>query len=334
MKKNLLLLILILVSFDMSGEGEIKLGIIGLDTSHATAFIKSINDNEKKDKAFENFRIVAAYPYGSKTIESSARRIPEYTETAKKSGVEIVGSISELLEKVDYVFLETNDGRLHLDQAIEVFKSGKPVFIDKPIAASLADGIAIYKLADIFKIPLFSASSLRYNPETEAVRSGDYGKVLAADCYSPATRESTHSEFFWYGIHGVEILYAVMGTGCATVQCTTAENQDVAVGVWEDGRIGTFRGTLKGVHDYGGTAFCEKKNVPAAKYDGYDDLLKEVLKFFVTKTPPVSAKETLEIYTFMEATSVSKKNGGKLVKLIDIYNEAEKKADEIVKSKK
>ena len=334
MKKNLLFLILILISFDMSGADVIKLGIIGLDTSHSTAFIKSINDNEKKEKEFENFRIVAAYPYGSKTIESSARRIPEYTETAKKSGVEIVNSISELLEKVDYVLLETNDGRLHLDQAIEVFKSGKPVFIDKPIAASLSDGIAIYKLAEIYKIPVFSASSLRFNPETETVRSGEYGKVLAADCYSPATREPTHSDFFWYGIHGVEILYAVMGTGCTTVQCVATENQDVAIGVWEDDRIGTFRGTLKGTHDYGGTAFCEKKNVPAAKYDGYDDLLKEVLKFFITKTPPVSAKETLEIYTFMEATSVSKKNGGKSVKLIDIYNDAEKKADEIVKSKK
>ena len=132
-----------------------KIGIIGLDTSHSVAFTKALN-GAGMDK--QGFRIVAAYPNGSADIESSIKRIPGYTEEVKKYGVEIVGSIAELLSKVDFVCLETNDGRPHLQQVLEVFKSGKPVFIDKPVAASLADTIAIYKLANQFNVPVFSSS--------------------------------------------------------------------------------------------------------------------------------------------------------------------------------
>jgi hypothetical protein len=331
MKIKYFIFVLLLISVSISGKDKIKLGIIGLDTSHSAAFIKAINENENNEEEFAGFHVAAAYPYGSKTIESSFKRIPEYTETAQKSGVEIVYSISELLQKVDYVLLETNDGTLHLEQAIEVFKSGKPVFIDKPIAATLADGIAIFKLAERYNVPLFSASSLRYNSAVESIHSGEYGKVLSADCYSPAHREPAHSEFFWYGIHGVECLYAIMGIGCSTVSCISSEGQDIAVGLWEDGRTGSFRGLLQGATGYGGTAFFEKKIVPVTKQEGYGALLKEMLKFFTAKVSPVSAQETLEIFTFMQAASESKKKGGKPVKLADVYKKAEKSADEILK---
>ena len=101
-----------------------KIGIIGLDTSHSVAFTKALNGTSA-----QRFKIVAAYPNGSADIESSVKRIPGYTEEVKKYGVEIVGSIAELLSKVDFVCLETNDGRPHLQQALEVFKAGKPVFL-------------------------------------------------------------------------------------------------------------------------------------------------------------------------------------------------------------
>ena len=93
---------------------------------------------------FGGYKIVAAYPQGSLDIESSTSRIPGYIEEVKKRGVEIVDSIQELLEKVDVVLLETNDGRRHLEQAIPVLKAGKTMFIDKPITASLENSIAIF----------------------------------------------------------------------------------------------------------------------------------------------------------------------------------------------
>ena len=107
-------------AFTTSKISSGRIGIIGLDTSHSVAFTKALNGNSSNTSPF---KIVAAYPNGSADIESSVKRIPGYTEEVKKYGVEIVDSIADLLSKVDFVCLETNDGRPHLQQALEVFKA-------------------------------------------------------------------------------------------------------------------------------------------------------------------------------------------------------------------
>lgn len=334
MKNKILSLTLFMVfSFGVFAQETIKIGIIGLDTSHSKAFTQLLNGGEAKE--YSEFKIVAAYPYGSRTIESSYKRIPGYIEDVKKFGVEITNSIQELLDKVDCVMLETNDGTIHLEQAIEVFKSGKIMFIDKPIAADLADAIAIFKLAEKYDVPVFSSSALRFVPQTQKLRNGDFGKILGADCYSPHRKEPSHPDFGWYGIHGVEMLFTVMGTGCKYVsRMSTDSVVDVVTGQWENGNIGTFRGMQTGKAIYGGTAFTENGSQPVGPYSGYLDLLKEILKFFKTREAPVSAKETLEIFTFMEASNISKAKSGKIISMEDTYKKAEKKADKILKKYK
>lgn len=222
--------------------------------------------------------------------------------------------------------LETNDGTLHLEQAIEVLESGKPMFIDKPIAADLVDAIAIFKLADQYNVPIFSSSALRFVPKNVELRNGNYGKVLGADAYSPAPCEPSHPDFSWYGIHGVEILYTIMGTGCKEVSRMHSEGTDVVTGLWEDGRIGTFRGNRTGKHIYGGTAICDSGAVIAGGYEGYACLLTEILKFFKTKVVPVSEAETLELFTFMAASNESRRLGGKPVSMEQTFEKAQKKA--------
>jgi hypothetical protein len=310
----------ILACLLFQAQAQIKIGIIGLDTSHSIAFTKFLNGEDKKEE-FKDFKIIAAYPYGSKTIKSSFDRIPGYIEQVKGMGVEIVPSIAELLKKVDYVMLETNDGNLHLEQAYEVFKAGKPMFIDKPLGATLAQSIAIYQLARDYNVPIFSSSALRYVPQNQKLRKGEFGKVLGADCYSPASREKTHPDFGWYGIHGVETLFTIMGTGCVSVNRMSAEGADVVVGLWDDGRIGTFRGLRTGKSNYGGTAFTDKSIEPVGSYQGYEVLLTEILNFFKTRVAPVSEEETLEIFTFMEASNMSKRNEGKIILMEDVYRE-------------
>jgi hypothetical protein len=297
-----------------------RIGIIGLDTSHATAFTKVLNA-ENPNPVYAGYKVVAAYPYGSKDIESSVKRIPGYIEEVKKSGVEIVASIKDLLSKVDVVMLETNDGRLHLEQAVEVLKSGKRMFIDKPVAGSLSDAIAIYKAAEKYKTPIFSASSLRYIKGIEAI---DKSKVLGADTFSPAVLEKTHPDFFWYGIHGVETLYTVMGTGCQSVTRVNTPNTDIVVGIWADGRTGTFRGTRTGKHDYGGTVFTQDGNKVLGPYGGYEPLLQDIIKYFQTGIIPVTPEETIEIFAFMEAADESKRQGGKNVTLQSVLNKVKK----------
>lgn len=187
--------------------------MIGLDTSHSIAFVKSFNDKSGPHAGLGEYRVVAAYPHGSYTIPSSYERIPAYTDSVKKYGVEIVGSIDDLLKQVDYVLLETNDGNMHLEQAAQVMKAGKPMFIDKPIAGHLNEAIAIFELSKKYNVPLFSSSSLRYTAATQEIHNGKYGEVIGADSYGPDNSEPSHGDFTWYGIHAVEALYAVMGTG-------------------------------------------------------------------------------------------------------------------------
>ena len=329
MKKITLLFISLCLCFNAMAQAPIRIGIIGLDTSHSTAFTELINGG--KEAWAEGFKVVAAYPYGSQTIESSYKRIPEYTETVKKHGVKIVDSIADLLKEVDCVLLETNDGRLHLEQAVEVFKAGKICFIDKPIGATLGEAIAIYAMADKYNIPIFSSSALRYSPINQQLRNGELGKVIGADCYSPHSVEPTHPDFGFYGIHGVETLYTILGTGCKAVNRVSTEQGDVVTGCWDDDRIGTFRAIVKGPHIYGGMAYTESKAVVAGGYVGYKVLLEQVLKFFKTGVAPVSKDETLEIFAFMRASNLSKERGGEMVTLDEAFKQGEKEAKRLLK---
>jgi len=300
---------------------EIKVGIIGLDTSHVLAFTKAFND-AKAEGPLANCKMVAAYPKGSPDIESSTSRVPKYIEQMKGMGIEIVPSIEALLEKVDAVCLETNDGRPHLEQVLPVLKAKKRVFIDKPVAGSLEDAIAIYAASEKYGVPIFSSSSLRFSAQTQKVRNGSIGKVSSANTGSPASIEKTHPDLFWYGIHGVESLFTVMGTGCESVTRSKTDDGKIRVtGKWSGGRTGIFE-ERKG---YGGSAKGAKGEAEVGKYDSYKPLVVEIAKYFQTGKVPVSPEETLEIYAFMEAADESKRQGGKEITLESVMNKAKAK---------
>src|SRR5947209_10681874 len=132
----------------------LRAGIIGLDTSHVVAFTQLLN-NPKNGEDLAGVRVVAAFPGGSPDVASSRDRVEGFTKQLRdKFKVEIVSSIDDLLAKVDVVLLESVDGRPHLSQVIPVFKAGKIVFIDKPIAGSLADALLIFDLAKQYKTPV------------------------------------------------------------------------------------------------------------------------------------------------------------------------------------
>lgn len=297
-----------------------RVGIIGLDTSHSIAFAKAMNQENHVDLL--GYKVVAAYPHGSKDIESSVKRIPGYVEDIQKMDVEIVDSIGELLKKVDVVLLETNDGRRHLEQVLPVLQAGKRVFVDKPVAGSMKDAVEIYKASEKYGVPLFSASSLRYIKGAEAVQNGEIGKVLGATTWSPATIEKTHPDMYWYGIHGVESLFTVMGTGCKEVYRVHSEGADVITGIWEDGRMGVFRGQRAGKPTYGGYVYGEKGNMDLGPYQGYLPLLIDIARYFETGEVPVTPEETLEIFAFMSAADESKKKKGKAVSLAKVLKKA------------
>lgn len=302
-----------------SAADILRIGIIGTDTSHVPAFTKLLNDPKAKDH-IEGARIVAAYKGGSIDITNSWSRVDKYAEQISKDyGVTLYDSIEEMCKNVDAVLLESVDGRPHVQQAIPVIKAGKPLFIDKPMAASLKEAMGIFAFAKKHKVPVFSSSSLRFARETLAVRNGKIGKVMVANTTSPAHLEPHHPDLFWYGIHGVESLFTVMGTGCETVERrTTPDGMIQVVGTWEGGRKGTFTESKS----YGGHATGLLGEDTVGKYDGYAVLLQQIIPFFQTGKSPVPMEETIEILAFMEAADVSKANDGKPVKIEDIIKQA------------
>ena len=294
---------------------EMRIGIIGCDTSHAVAFTKLINV-EKPDFC-KGFRVAAAYKWGSRDIVSATNRYPKYVAELKSMGVEMTDSIAELLRKVDAVCLETNDGREHLAQALEVFKADKLVFIDKPIAHDYADALKIYEAGRKCHAKYFSSSALRYSKSTRAVAEGASGRIAGCLFFapSPLEKQGTHARYTWYGIHGFEPMVAVMGRGAESVRTVSSGDVDVVTVRWKDGRLATLR-LDQGRWDYGGYAFPEKGSpVALGGYEGYADLLAQILRFFRTAQPPVPAEETLEIFAIMDAAERSLKAGGSEVKV-------------------
>jgi hypothetical protein len=272
--------------------------------------------------------MVAAVPAFSPDIAFSADNIVKNTQAMRDMGVEIVDTVEAMLPKIDAVMLLSIDGRTHVKQAQPVFAAKKPVFIDKPVAASLVDVVRIYDLARKTGTPCFSSSALRYAPGTAAVaRGSSIGRVLGCDAYSSnAPLEPNHPDLFYYGIHGCESLFAIMGPGCKSVSRVKTPTADLAAGVWEDGRLGTFRGILQGQVGFGATAFGDKGIAPAGKFDGYEPLLVEIANFFKTGKPPVSPEQTLEIYAFMEGADESKRQGDVTITLESVLKTAKEAA--------
>ena len=303
-------------------DSDLRLGLIGLDTSHVTAFTEILNNPAAKDHV-KGARVVAAFKGGSPDIESSWSRVEDYTRTLReKHGVRIYDSIPEMCRDVDAVLLESVDGRPHLEQVRPVIAAGKPVYIDKPIAGTLSDAIEIFRLAEKAKVPVFTASSLRFGSNTLAVRNGSIGTVTNAWTSSPAHVEKTHPDLFWYGVHGVESLFTVMGTGCVSVRRgTTPEGGIEVVGTWKGRRRGMFR-EGKG---YEGRAEGTKGSSPVGAYDGYAPLIAAVVPFLKTGVAPVRPEETLEIFAFMEAADESKRRGGAEVTLAEVLEKARRR---------
>ncbi len=296
----------------------IRVGMIGCDTSHCEAFTKLFHEQAPAE-GVPAVRVVACYPSFSPDIKSSADRVEEYKKNlVEKWQVKMTASIEEMLKEVDVVMIESVDGRRHLKELRPVAEAGKPVYIDKPFAASLADAKEMFKIIKDAKLPAFSCSSLRFDSRVAgfADLTDKHGKVVGCDAFGPAHLEPTNPGFFWYGIHGVEILYTIMGRGCRAVQCMSTADGDLAIGAWKDGRLGSMRGIRKGKAEYGAMVLCENSLQPLHPVgDYYPGLVKELIKFFNTKQPPFPIEDTLEICAFIDAALRSDKKEGDEVAL-------------------
>lgn len=309
MKKLTILFAILIAHLSVLGA-EFRIGMIGLDTSHVTAFTELLNNPDHKDHV-PGGRVVAAFKGGSPDIPSSANRVDGFTkQLQEKYGVKIVPSIEELCEQVDAVMLMSVDGRPHLEQARPVIAAGKPLFIDKPVAGSLKDAITIFKLAKEAGVPCFTSSSYRFYEGLTELKNADLGELRGAISYGPASIEPHHPDLFWYAVHPTEALFAIMGTGCKTVVRVSTPDTDVVTGIWNDGKVGTLRGLRNASTPHKVIAFGTKGVVEQKSGGNYAPLVREIIGFFKTGQPPVAPKETIEMFAFMEGADESKRQGG------------------------
>ena len=301
---------------------ELKVGLIGLDTSHVIAFTELLN-NPKNTNHVSGARVVVAFKGGSPDIESSRSRVEGYTkQLQEKYGVRIVPTIEELCDEVDAVMLTSVDGRPHLEQARPVIAARKPLFIDKPLAGSLKDAATILRLCKEANVPMFSSSSYRFYDSLTELKKVDVGEIKGAISYGPCTYEEHHPDLFWYGVHPTEALFAILGTGCETVTRVTTTDTDVVTGIWSGGRVGTMRGLRNAASPHKLILFGTKAVAEQKGSGDYAPLLREIVTFFQSGKSPVVPEETLELFAFMEAADESKRQGGKPVKVSEILAKA------------
>jgi hypothetical protein len=315
---NRLTLLLLVLALGSVSAADLKLGMIGLDTSHVIAFTKLLNETNNKDY-IPGGKVVVVFKGGSPDVESSHTRVDGYTKQLKDQfGVKIVDTIEELCAQVDAVLIESVDGRPHLEQARPVIKAGKPLYIDKPLAGSLRDAIEIYRLAKENNVPVFSSSSYRFYDSLVEVKKANVGEVRNVISYGPAHLEAHHPDMFWYGVHPTEALFTILGAGCETVVRSHAKDSDVITGTWSGGRIGTLVGLRTGKTPHRVIVFGSKDVAEQKGGGSYAPLVREIIKFFQTGMPPVSPEETIEMFAFMEAADESKRQGGKPISIKEL----------------
>jgi predicted dehydrogenase len=298
----------------MTTKPPLIIGMIGLDTSHSTAFTKLLNEPDN-EYYVPGGKVTYAFPGGSPDFEMSYSRIERFTSTLRDEyGVQLLNSPAEVAERSDAILLTSVDGRVHLEQFRQIAPYGKPVFIDKPFAVSTEEAKEMMLLAAEYNVPMMSSSSLRYAQAlVDALSTGTDDAVIGADCYGPAELQPTQPGLFWYGIHAAEMLYRILGKGCVQVTAATNESHELVVGVWEDGRIGTIRGNRLGNKTYGAmihrsqeSEFVDFNKHPKPKYAG---LVEAAIAMFQTGSPSIDPDETVEIIRFLEAANESRATG-------------------------
>lgn len=302
-------------------EEPLRLGLIGLDTSHVMAFVSRLNDPEHEQHV-PGMRIVAGYKGGSDDFPPSYERVDNFTEQLVNDwDVTLYDSIEALCAHVDAVLLTSVDGRQHLAQAKPVIEAGLPLFVDKPFAGSLEEAIEIFDLAEAHDVPLFTSSALRF--WEPVVRLSETEDIRGAAMVGPCAYQPGIPELYWYGIHGVEVLFSVMGKDCIAVSRTSTEDTDLLVGTWADERIATFRGIRNAAALYRLSVFGADEVVSEEISGNYQGILEAIRDLFQHGDPAVCRYETLAIFAFLDAAEASKAQGGAPVKLAELLAEAE-----------
>ncbi|MFA5645841.1 MAG: Gfo/Idh/MocA family oxidoreductase [Candidatus Ratteibacteria bacterium] len=290
--------------------GEIRVAVIGLDTSHSVEFPRRMQAPDcPEDQKVSGLRTVSCltFPTPFQSEEGLAARKKQLEEW----GIKVTTSLEEAVEECDAVMVEINDPAFHLEYFKKVADLGKPIFLDKPLADTMESGKEISKIVAEKSLRMFSASSLRFIPQLgDACRAVPLPQVVHT--YGPLGRAPAGSSIVWYGVHAFEMLQRAMGMGAMSVFTAKDSSGVVCLIEFSGGRVGVAE-LRENNRQYGGDLRSEAKAVPFVADMGraYSDLLIEIKAFFEGRRVPVSLKETLEIMGMLDAAQRSFESGNR-----------------------
>ncbi len=297
---------------------ELRIGLVGLDSSHVIAFTRLLNVMTEKDH-IPGARVIAGYPGGTDDIDLSKNRVEGFTnDLREKYGVEIMDSPEDVAKACDLVFITAVDARIHKDLFARIVPFKRPTFIDKPFTTSLADAKEIFRLAEANDVPVMSCSSLRYaDGLTDMLARGS--PVIGCDAFGPMEVIPQIPGYFWYGVHVVEMMQRIMGTGCQSVTVTKTDDFDLLAGRWSDNRLATMRG-IRNAHKKFGVTLHRKSdfdfvNLQQNRRAWYANMLEAILRTLPQGRSDVTKEDTLEVIRIIEAANESR-TSGKAVSLV------------------
>ena len=291
-----------------------SVGLIGLDTSHAVAFTRLLNDPESEFHVCGG-KVTTAYAGGSPDVEMSISRVDGFTATLRDDfGVTLCDSPEAVADACDLVFIETIDGRIHRQLFERIAPFGKPTFIDKPFTIDPDEAKVILELAAGSAVPVMSCSALRYADNLQAALNDDAaGGISGCDTFGPMNILEPFEGLYWYGVHMAEMLVTALGAGCRRVQAYKNANHDVIACEWDDGRMGVIHG-LREQHKQFGITLHRRDgmtfhNISANQRPYYASLLDAIFRSLPEGRSDIPESEMLEVIRIMDAANSSRRTG-------------------------
>lgn len=283
----------------------VRIGILGSDNSHAVAYSKLANiDNRAGDS-----RVVAI-----------SGMDPERTREVAGLGniPEVVDRPEDMQEKVDAILVVHRHGDLHAEHAIPFLKAGIPVYVDKPFAISFDDCHAMLQAAEAGNAMLTSYSSLRWAPTTSqlAEKLKDLGEIRVGQFAGPCDFESEYAGPFFYATHVAEICFRLMGDEISTVQATRAGSNVVTTVMFANGAVATISYLGDAAYHFHAALFGTAEYAAAEIIAG-DDAYAEGLNLFLDAVKsgeaPLSPKQLLTPIAFVHAMQESLERDGAVI---------------------
>lgn len=281
-----------------------RIGLIGLDTSHSEIFTSLLNDKSATHYV-PGGQITHAMPIYSEDLPISFERYPKYREIIEKRfGVSIVTDVDILMDNVDAVIIGTVDGRNHLQWFKKIVSYKKPVFIDKPIAMSGNEVEQIIALAKNYNTPVMSSSSLRYAESVKRLKSLGMEQFESGYFYGPLPLQDAMPGYFWYGIHTIEMIVSLLDGNLQVMHRDVADRFETLRLVRNGTEEVLVRLDYRWHDRFGGILHFENRTETFQLWNDerpyYANLLEEMMVFFKTGERKVSLEETASIVRLIE----------------------------------